>query len=325
MPDAFHAAMDAANVLALWEREGHDPLPERPMLWPWRTMEPLLDEAVRQTTMTTAERRVLVLSSGMLNPLGTYSACGPLSVNLQVLMPGESARPHRHTMHALRFVLEGDDVTTIVEGKRCLMNPGDLVLTPGWTWHEHVHEGKRRSIWVDALDVPFHDFLKNRKFEPGPAHDYVSLPADAAFSASGIGPSMPPAAYSPMFRYPWEAAVQALESMPAAADGSRSVRYTNPLSGGPIMSTLDCHLIGPAAGRETRAYRTNSNAVCVVAAGHGATRIGDTTIEWTKNDIFSLPHGHWISHRARSPDAKLFQVSDREILRRLDFLREELA
>ncbi len=27
-PDAFHAAMQAANVLALWERHARDPVPE---------------------------------------------------------------------------------------------------------------------------------------------------------------------------------------------------------------------------------------------------------------------------------------------------------
>lgn len=322
-PDAFHAAMHAANVLALWERHARDPEPESSQLWRWQTMAPLLDAAVAQTSMTEAERRVLILANPAYTRLGTYGACGTMAVNLQILMPGERARPHRHTMHALRFVLEGDDVTTIVEGKHCKMEPGDLILTPAWTWHEHRHEGRARSVWVDALDVPFHDFLGNRKFEPGPAHDVSILQPDAAFSAPGIGPELAPAAYSPMFRYAWTDASRALEAIHPAADGARVLHYTNPLTGGPILSTLDCHLIAPGAGRDTQAYRTNSNAVCVVAQGSGATRIGDQTIEWAKHDIFSLPNGNWISHRAASSDAILFRISDREILRRLDFLREE--
>ena len=44
-------------------------------------------------------------------------------------------------MNALRFVMEGKGAYTVVDGKSCLMEEGDLVITPGWTWHEHVHKG----------------------------------------------------------------------------------------------------------------------------------------------------------------------------------------
>ena len=40
-----------------------------------------------------------------------------LAANIQILLPGEKARPHRHTMNALRFVLEGSGAATIVDGK----------------------------------------------------------------------------------------------------------------------------------------------------------------------------------------------------------------
>ncbi len=324
--DHFHTAMAAAGVFALWERETHDLTPETPRNWPWRTMEPLIDAAIGQTTMTTAERRVLVLSDPAIRHGESYGACGNLAVNLQVLMPGERARPHRHTMHALRFVLEGQGVTTVVEGKRCAMNPGDMVLTPGWTWHEHVHEGAGRTIWVDALDVPIHRYLKTGVFEPGPAHDVAALPPDTAFGAAGFTPAGTTATpYSPMFRYPWEDAVRALEAITPAADGSRRLRYTNPTTGGPVMSTIDCYLVALSPARDTAPYRVNCNSVCVVIEGEGVTCIGDNKTEWCKHDIFTLPQGNWISHRAKSGNAKLFEITDREIVRRLELLREETA
>ena len=77
------------------------------------------------------------------------------------------------SMHALRFVLEGEGVTTMVEGKPCPMLPGDMIITPGTTWHEHIHEGQGRCVWVDALDVPLHRYLRDPVFEPGPAHDLL--------------------------------------------------------------------------------------------------------------------------------------------------------
>lgn len=317
----FHARMAAAKVVALWEQEGRNNCPPQTShLWRWETMSPLLDEAVAVTDMHNAERRVLVLA----NPdVGTHAASN-LSVNLQVLMPGERARPHRHTMHALRFVLEGTGAVTTVEGKPCQMHPGDMILTPGWTWHEHANEGNERAVWVDALDVPVQRYLENAVFEPGPAHDIVALPPDAAFPP-GLAPDTPAVAktYSPLFRYPWEATARALEAVPVAPDGSRRLRYTNPVTGGAVMATLDCYLLGLARGADTAPYRTNSNAVCVVMEGEGRTRIGDETVEWGPKDIFNLPHGQWISHRASRATVRLFQITDREIFQRLDLLREE--
>ena len=323
----FHARMKAAEVLALWEL-GHDAeAPEPPHLWRWQAMSPLLDASVRETNMDNAERRVLVLNNPAHAGTEHFGAARNLAVCLQILMPGERARPHRHTMHALRFVLEADRVTTIVEGKRCEMLPGDMVLTPGMCWHEHEHRGKGRAVWVDALDVPFQAYLKNPVFEPGPAHDLVPLPPDEAFGGAGLVTSTPmvTTAYSPLFRYPWQSAVQALEALPPVADGSRRLRYTNPVTGGAVMSTLDCYLLGLEKGRPTRGVRSNANAACVVAEGEGTSTIGEQRLRWEKNDIFTLPHGQWASHQAASAGAKLFQITDREILRRLDLLREEAA
>ena len=40
-------------------------------------------------------------------------------------------------------------------------------------------------------------------------------------------------------------------------------------------------------------------------------------------DIFSIPHGNWVTHRCAGDTATLFVVTDREVLRRLDLLIEE--
>jgi len=54
-------------------------------------------------TTRAAERRVLVLKTG-LRTQPTYNS---LYAGLQVIMPGEIARSHRHTPSALRFIVEG--------------------------------------------------------------------------------------------------------------------------------------------------------------------------------------------------------------------------
>jgi len=324
--DEFHEALAAAHVFPLWEREARNSGPEPAHCWHWRDIDPLIDAAVRATDMGNAERRVLLLDNPAYHGTGRFGANINLSVNLQVLMPGERARPHRHTMNALRFVLEGQGATTIVEGKPCQMAPGDMILTPGWTWHEHVHEGATRCVWVDALDVPFHDYLRSGVFEPGPAHDITPLPSDDAFGSPGLAPvGVVTTPYSPLFRYPWASAVQALSSLPVEADGSRRLRYTNPLTGGAVMATLDCDLLELSQGQATRAMRSNGNEVCVVVEGEGESRIGDSLVSWGPRDIFSVPRFTWTSHKAAGGKARMFRVNDYEMLRRLDMFREEKA
>ena len=115
---------------------------------------------------------------------GAGSTPTNLATGFQILLPGEKARPHRHTMNALRFVIEGKGASTVVDGKDCPMEEGDLVITPGWTWHEHIHRGDAPIIWLDALDAPLHRYLGTDKFEPGPAHDLPNTPADSRLRVS---------------------------------------------------------------------------------------------------------------------------------------------
>jgi gentisate 1,2-dioxygenase len=125
-----------------------------------------------------------------------------------------------------------------------------------------------------------------------------------------------------VFRYPWAAAAAAVRAAPHWKDGTRRVRYVNPLTGGPAMALLDCYLTQIDAGAETIRYRTSSNAVCVVVEGSGKSQIGEDTLTWGKKDIFNLPHGNWITHQA-DEKTTLFVVSDRDVLRRLDLLKEQ--
>jgi gentisate 1,2-dioxygenase len=205
------------------------------------------------------------------------------------------------------------------------MEPGDMILTPAWTWHEHVHEGNERMIWFDGLDAPFRRSMDAAIFEPGPVHDLPETMADAAFGAIGLVPdgNARPRDYSPVFRYPWSSARLALASTPAADDGLRSLRYVNPVTGGSAMSVIDCFLYGLAKS-PSRPRRSTANAVCVVAEGSGRSTIGDSTIDWEQHDVFTVPHGSWASHHATSKDATLFVMTDRDLMARLGLLEDDM-
>jgi gentisate 1,2-dioxygenase len=322
--EQIRQAWREANVTPLWETTAHRPADTTPRAyhWKWQVLRPLIDRAIEVTDTENAERRVLALTNP--DAVGGRNTTTNLNGCLQVLMPGEKARPHRHTANALRFVLEGSGAATQVDGKSCAMEEGDLVITPGMSWHAHSHAGSAPIVWFDALDVPLHQYLGTAVFEPGPPKEPPKTTDDAAFAVPNIVPEMADERpYSPVFRYPWSSTLAALGAAPLARDGSRKIHYVNPLTGGPVMSLLDCTMARIDAGVETIPFRSTANALGVVVAGSGVSRIGKETFSWGPKDIFSMPHGSWVSHSAVSGDATLFVVTDREVLRRLDLLIEE--
>jgi gentisate 1,2-dioxygenase len=326
--EAMREAWRNAHVRPLWENPlAHNAGKAAPKahLWTWAELRPLIVDAMGLNSMAAIERRVLTL----VDPQAQGHAAGTttnLTAALQILMPGESARPHRHSMNALRFVIDGNGASTKVDGHDCPMSEGDLVITPGWSWHEHTHNGAAPIVWLDALDAPLHRYLGTDAFEPGPPHDVPDRADATAFAVPNMTPQLSDqvAAASPVFRYPWADAARAVSVAPVWKDGARRVRYVNPLNGGPAMTLLDCYLVEIAAGGETIPFRTTSNAVCVVVEGSGVSRIGDEKLAWGPKDIFSLPHGNWIIHRIGGARARFFVVTDRDALRRLDLLKEEL-
>jgi gentisate 1,2-dioxygenase len=319
------AAWNAASVRPLWEdarAHGGAPPPPRPQLWAWSAMKPLIDDAAGMNSTEVVERRVLSLMHEDPKTLGYPFTITNLNCGYQILLPGEQARPHRHSMNALRFVIDGHGANTVVDGKACPMHENDLILTPGWTWHEHVHPGDGPIVWLDVLDASLHRYLGTDAFEPGPVHDIPAQAPDAAYAFANLLPDAPaPGPYSPVFCYPWATAKEALAVAPRSRDGARRVRYVNPTTGGSTMTLLDSSLIEIDAGLETAPFRTSAHTVVAVIEGHGRTQSGDNSVSWGPKDIFTLPSGQWMTHRA-GERARLFLTSDREILQRLGLLEE---
>ncbi len=326
-PPGLRQAMRDAHMVPLWESPtAHklDVAREQAHIWPWRQTRPIMTATAEVRSPKVVERRVISLVNPKSKSAEDEATAGVITATLQMLLPGERARPHRHSMNALRFVLEGNGGETIVDGKPCAMTPGDLIITPAWCWHEHVSHGTAPTIWLDVLDVALHLALGTDDFQPGPVRDLQPQVEDAAFAAVGVMPCIDAGerAYSPYFRYPWRDAVAALNAAPKDADGSRRVRYVNPLNGAPAMSLLDSTLIELEGGKPTRVFRSSASAVCCVVEGSGASEIGGKTIAWEPKDVFTLPQGAWVSHRAGTDGARIFMVTNREVYRRLGLLTE---
>src|SRR5688572_17800866 len=108
--------------------------PLQPYVWRWADVDACWQEAGTHVAMgQDASRRTSE------SPHPTLAADKktrrPLQMSIQLVHPGEVAECHRHTSSAARFVVMGRGAYTTVEGERLYMSPGDLVLTPGWSWH----------------------------------------------------------------------------------------------------------------------------------------------------------------------------------------------
>ena len=318
-----------AKLAPLWESpHAHKPqdsvVPSH--IWRWEDMRPLLDLAFQETSPAAVQRRVLQMLSPQAVSIADEHTCGNVLAAYQCLLPGETARPHRHSMNALRFMLEGSGVVTLVDGKECPMAFGDLVLTPGMAWHEHRHTGSEPVVWLDVLDVPLHMYLGSVVFQPGPMDPTPITMSDAAFSVPNIAPcvTVGDANRSPVFRYPYADAVRALKHAPHSSDGIRRVRYVNPLTGQSAMPLLDTIMMELDAGVTSRPVKSNANLVVAVVEGRGETTVGDERFSWKARDIFTIPQHNWATHTASAGPARLFVVSDADVLRRLNVLTEEV-
>src|SRR6185436_9223096 len=213
----------------------------------------------------------------MVNPAfgGDTVTTGNLIAAFTVLDPGDHARPHRHTFSAIRFATRADGAATIVNGRRCAMHEGDLILTPPMCWHGHINDSDHRIVWFDAANIPLLRTLDANFFEPGDpkANDFWQV--DEGDELLWTEPGLVGAdirhepKHSPKYPYAGAATRRLLAAVPPGPDGARTVRYVDPTNGGPVMPALDCHAVRLVKDRTTRPKRTTCNMICLVVSGTG--------------------------------------------------------
>lgn len=137
-------------------------------------------------------------------------------MRIQYLLPGEVAPAHRHIPSALRFIIFGSGTTTTVGGVRLPMEPGDLLLTPSWCWHDHRHHGDAPMAWLDVLDVPLVQTCK-ASFQELSEQEEQEVVAElddvlARFSAPGMQPATETINHpAPLPIYRWASTYLALQ------------------------------------------------------------------------------------------------------------------
>ncbi len=348
--DRLHQEVFEKNMAPFWavnqankndeDRQVMDQKKAVPFLWNYaRDIEPLLWRSAELITMESSERRSLILVNPGLAP--RRASVSTMYTAYRLNDPREIMPPHRHSPNAIRLGLTGAQNFTGVEGENITFGPGDMVLTPHDTWHNHGNQGDEPAINLSVLDVPLVETLNATYFE----HDYREdvegemvrktvqserVPADYSQRVYGFGGLMPrflghdrgTGSASPMYVYRWEM-MQALLEKFRDWEGdpyeALLVEYTDPTTGGPVFKTITffAQLLRP--GEKTRPLKQNASLLCAPLGGSGHSLVGDTRLDWTRFDTFAVPGGQWCQHvnASDSEDAILFVASDEPTLKAL--------
>ena len=329
----FYRRMDKVNLTPLWEvlHALVPPQPQspcRPALWKYRDIRPHILEAGRVITAKEAIRRVLILENPGMR--GQSSITRSLYCGLQLILPGEIAPSHRHTQSALRFVVEGSGAYTAVDGERTTMHPGDFIITPPWTWHDHGNPGSEPVVWMDGLDINILA-LFDAQFAENYPEDVQPVTRNNGDSYARYGnnllPLEPllPGRTSPIFSYPYARSRETLHALsrnapPDACHGWK-MRFSNPLNGGFAMPTIGAFIQLLPQGFRSQPVRATDGTVYTVVEGSGRARIGDQSLAFEPKDTFVVPSWHAASFEIET-ECVLFSYSDRPAQLALGFWRE---
>jgi gentisate 1,2-dioxygenase len=304
----YYEELRAQHVTPAWIGGGISVEPQStavPYLWHWRDLRPQAMRAAELVGTAQAERRVLRLS----NPNLSGIASNTLVANIQIVMPGEIARAHRHSGAALRLIIEGQGGYTVVNGERLPMSPGDLVLTPNWSWHDHANDTDAPMIWLDGLDTPLVRMLE--------AGFYEEYPKERQEVGAVVNASE--------WHYPMSEMRAALLRLAAANTGDETIlEYINRRTGGPVMPTIACHMRLLRPGEKTRAHRGVCCTNYHVVEGAGYSVVGDQRLDWQDKDVFTVPTWTFSEHvNTGDRPAFLFSFSDAPVMKALSLYREQ--
>lgn len=313
-----------------------------PYSWKYQEARARLFELSGLLTVDEAERRNINFVNPALKDFMPAASLPTLRGGIQLLLPGEKAYTHRHSANAFRFILEAPEegASTVVEGTEIPMHPGDLVMTPNWTWHDHHNQSSSHTIWYDGLDVLMAYwiggvFSEELKDVAGESYQPVRQAADRIVDCYGSGivhrktmfPEHIPASDNPLLYYPYSRVRKTLARLHANGAGDPFegvlVEYVHPTNGGPTFPTMNTSLrLVPGKSRIEAKHRTE-NIMFITVEGSVTFQLPDQTFQTTPHDVTAIPS--WVPYTIvndNSEPAVLFSNADRPLFQKLGFYRE---
>ena len=316
-----------------------------PFVWSYgQTIGPMLERSAELVSLQDSERRSLILVNPGLSP--RRATVTTMYTAYRLNDPHEVMPPHRHSPNAIRFGLTGSRNFTGVEGEDIEFGPGDMVLTPIDTWHNHGNKGDRPAVNLSVLDLPLVEQLNAVHFD----HDYreetggrlvarkeQTARFDPNYSARiyGRGGVMPRFVRhdrsgdnaSPMYVYRWDAMRTLLEDH-RDHDGdpydALKAEYVDPTTGEAVFKTMTFFAQMLRPGETTQPLKQTASVLITPFEGPSAhSIIDDKRYDWAQFDTLAVPGGSWCQHVNDTDEPiVLFVASDEPALKKLGHFRQ---
>ncbi|MEX2629650.1 MAG: cupin domain-containing protein [Tistlia sp.] len=352
--DKLYDEVHQANMFPFWATTtevAHDEIRQLmaspkalPYVWRYRDqIGPLLERSAELVSMSDSERRSLILVNPGLAP--RRASVTTMYTAYRLNDPNEVMPPHRHSPNAIRFGLTGHQNFTGVEGEDIVFGPGDMVLTPHDTWHNHGNKGDEPAVNLSVLDLPLVETLNAIYFE----HDYKEQEGGREISraeqtarfdpdyskhvygrgglmARFVGHDRGTGAASPMYVYRWEPMREFLEAYKDHEGDpyeALKIEYIDPSNGEPVFKTMTFFAQMLRPGEKTLPLKqTASLLVSPFEGPAGHSVIDGERHDWAQFDTLAVPGGTWCQHVNDSQQPiVLFVASDEPALKKLGLFK----
>ncbi|MBS1677616.1 MAG: cupin domain-containing protein [Actinobacteria bacterium] len=288
---------------------------------PYRPLKPILIKAAEieaeierlSSEPFRGSRRTSIVHPGLLPSGSLYPAC---AVSLNVLLPGESTRPHRHNSSVVNFGVRGGG-KSIVGGREIQWGQYDTFTTPPWTIHQHFNDSDEIQVRLSYSNSGLLDLLGVHIVENtegmDPSQPLGDPEAEREQSVRGetigedgaalltyeqlISPDPP---YQPPLYWPWQelrTRLETLRSLGQEYKGRRLFlmydRATGRSQG--TTATFFATITMRPAGIVDQPHRHTSAAVNYIFSGNGWSIVGGEKYEWGAGDLMLTAPG-WMIH-----------------------------
>jgi len=314
----------------------------QPCHWQWSTLKEIIQESGDHVGLghgkMSYDRRVIALTNPGLD--NEYAITSSFFADFQLIRPGEATPSHRHTPCATRFIFEGLGWTT-VGNENVDFEPGDIIFTGQFPWHDHGNRGDDDLLFLDVLDIPLLQFLGVSKWE----FDYWTVTGskedrNSPYETKNYDDTIERRSdlrrcnsekvrQAEFFNHlKWketrEILLQMSQEKGSPYDGIM-LEFTNSETQGPIGPTMAIftQMLRPA--EKTLAHRHTTQTIYIGVEGRGKITVGDDVFEWAPKDVFVVPSWVWHKHENLSDDEPCFihSISDASLISKINLFREQ--
>jgi gentisate 1,2-dioxygenase len=304
---------DPVNAVFV-DRSGRPPADYRP-LKPLLIPKAQIDAEIERLTHGPfrGSRRVEIVNPALMGSGSLYPA---VTVSLNVLLPGERTKPHRHNSSVVNFGVQGSG-TSMVGGRTIEWGRYDTWTTPPWTVHQHINDTDEVQVrlsysnsgLLDLLGIHVHEETEDLD----PNQPLGDPDAERELSSRGetigddgaalltyeqlISPEPP---YQPPLHWPYEALHSRLQKLRVLGQEYKGRRLflmydrTTGRSQG-TTSTFFATITMRPAGIVDEPHRHTSAAVNYIFSGKGWSIVGGQRYEWGAGDLMLTAPG-WMNH-----------------------------